>query len=70
MKKDNIKHDKEQNWQKASFIPKKDEVIIYDADEEHELPRIKVGNGKDTINDLSFAGERKFEVEDGQLTIW
>ena len=69
MKKEQIKHDKEQNWQKASFTPKKDEVIIYDADEEHELPRIKIGNGKDNINELPFSGQESFEVEDGMLTI-
>lgn len=69
MKKEQIKHDKESNWQKASFIPKKDEVIIYDADEEHELPRIKVGNGRDNINELPFSGEKNFEVEDGLLSI-
>ena len=67
--KNSIKHDKEINWKKASFIPKKDEVIIYDADEEHELPRIKIGNGKDNINNLPFSGHKKFEVEDGLLSI-
>ena len=68
MKKDIIKHDIQKNWEKASFIPKEGEVIVYDADEEHTVARFKIGNGKDNINELSFF-EYNYEVEDGLLSI-
>lgn len=49
------KHDLEVNWNKAiNFIPKLGELIIYDVDETHELPRVKIGDGATPINDLPF----------------
>ena len=52
---DKIKRDTEQNWKKAkNFIPKKDEVIIYDCD---SMTRIKIGDGITKINDLNFIEE-------------
>ena len=49
------KHDIEANWIKATnFVPKAGEIIIYDADDIHLQPRIKVGNGITAINDLDF----------------
>ena len=55
--KDN-KHDIEANWKKAkNFIPRKNEIIIYDPDAEHIEPRIKIGNGITHVNDLPFIGE-------------
>lgn len=38
------KHDVEANWRKATnFAPLAGELIIYDADENYEYPRFKVG---------------------------
>lgn len=49
------KHDVEANWIKAtSFVPKAGEIIIYDTDDIHLQPRIKVGNGTTAVNDLDF----------------
>ena len=49
------KHDIEANWNKAlNFIPKAGEIIIYDIDENHNYPRIKVGDGVKIIANLKF----------------
>ena len=55
------KHDVAANWAKATnFIPKKGEIIIYDAEynasgEETQAVRFKIGDGTRTINNLPFA---------------
>lgn len=49
------KHDIETNWLKATgFTPLNGEMIIYDADNLHSYPRIKIGNGVDNVNALPF----------------
>ena len=54
------KHDIETNWQKATnFIPKAGELVIYDADENFEFARAKVGDGVTLINDLPFVNQQK-----------
>lgn len=56
MAKDNIKHDVEANWKKAkTFIPRLNEIVIYDPDDTTKYYRVKVGNGVDVVNDLPFA---------------
>ena len=50
------KHDVEANWLRATnFIPKAGEIIVYDADANYSIPRIKVGDGETLINELPFA---------------
>ena len=77
------KHDVAANWAKATnFIPKKGEIIIYDAEynasgEETQAVRFKIGDGSKTVNNLPFAvidgiqkisGEFYFlETEDGSI---
>ena len=52
---DKIKRDTEQNWEKAkNFIPKKDEVIIYDC---ASTTKIKIGDGVTKVNNLKFVEE-------------
>lgn len=52
------KHDTAENWSKAvNFIPKKGELIIYDADENETKTRIKIGNNTDTVSNLSFIND-------------
>ena len=52
---DRIKRDTDSNWLKAvNFIPKQDEVIIYDCT---DRTRIKIGDGITKVNDLPFAEE-------------
>lgn len=49
------KHDTEANWAKAtSFIPKKGEIIIYDTDSNHTIPRFKIGDGIKVISNIPF----------------
>ena len=49
------KHDVEANWLKAAnFIPKAGELIVYDADENYDYTRVKIGNGVNNVNDLPF----------------
>lgn len=49
------KHDLEVNWNKAiNFIPLKGELIIYDADENFNYPRIKYGDGETAVTELPF----------------
>lgn len=55
------KHDVAANWAKATnFIPKKGEIIIYDAEynasgEEAQAVRFKIGDGSKTVGALPFA---------------
>ena len=55
------KHDVAANWAKATnFVPKKGEIIIYDAEysasgEETQAVRFKIGDGSKTVNNLPFA---------------
>lgn len=52
-----MKHDTEAKWMKAEdFKPLKGEMIIYDVDEEHCCPRIKIGNGE-AVGTLPFVYE-------------
>lgn len=52
------KHDTEANWGNAkNFTPLIGEIIIYDKDDTHPLPRFKIGNGIDNVNDLEFVSE-------------
>lgn len=65
------KHDTEANWKKAvSFIPKQGEIIVYEAEYSNDnlatqVPRIKIGNGIDTINILPFIND-PYVLKDGE----
>ena len=59
------KHETQEDWEKAvNFIPLEGEVIIYDPDNNHKKPRIKIGDGilnpetgiveGTNVNDLPF----------------
>lgn len=67
-----LKHDLAVNWAKAiSFIPKFDELILYDGVMENgvyvELPRLKRGDGKTKLNDLPFL-ESSTENSDKEIS--
>lgn len=54
-----MKHDIEANWIIAGnatnpFVPKPGELIIYDVDDSHDSPRIKIGDGDNNVNELPF----------------
>ena len=49
------KHNTEAYWSSTSgFKPLDGELIIYDPDDKHDQPRIKVGDGITDVNDLPF----------------
>ena len=49
------KYDTEEHWKLAAgFVPLAGEVIVYAPDETHKNPRMKIGNGKDNVNELLF----------------
>ena len=59
MKYDQPKIEAAQDWEKAkNFIPKKDQIIIYDGVKEDDRyiqpPRIKIGDGIHTVSELPF----------------
>ena len=48
-------HRTEAEWQKlTSWVPEPGELVVYDPDNGHEHARIKVGDGKRTVNELDF----------------
>ena len=56
-----LKHDSESNWDKATdFIPRTGEIVIYDIDNEHKSPRIKVGDGINIPSNLPFLKDGDF----------
>lgn len=48
------KYDTTANWERATFIPLKGELIIYAPDNEHPYERIKIGDGVTPIGALNF----------------
>ena len=59
MRKETPKIESAQDWEKAiNFIPKKEQIIIYDGVKESGKyiipPRIKVGDGIHTVKELPF----------------
>lgn len=61
------KHDTEANFQtKTTFIPMLGELIVYEPDENNPLPRIKIGDGKTTINALAFIDDDKVDKVTGK----
>lgn len=48
------KHDTEENWSKSSLVPSKGQIIIYDPDANYNYARIKIGDGANTVTNLSF----------------
>lgn len=50
-----MKTDTALNWSKAiNFIPKKGEIIIYEADSDYGYERMKIGDGSTRVNNLPF----------------
>jgi hypothetical protein len=53
------KHDTEAEWNKIKDkVPKKGELIIYDADSTYKYERFKIGDGVTSIENLPFTHER------------
>lgn len=68
-----MKHDVEENWLKATnFVPKSGEIIVYDADGDHTIQRIKIGDGVTNVSALPFQNHMDAEViaEDSELHLF
>lgn len=48
-------HDNEANWQGKDFTPLEGEIVVYNSDETHASPRLKIGDGVSLIDSLPFA---------------
>lgn len=58
------KHDTRINWNKATnFIPMAGEIIVYDADEYYDYPRVKIGDGETTVINLPFIDKNKADLD-------
>ena len=55
---DEYKHKTEEEWNATpEFIPEAGEIVVYDADINHSVPRLKVGDGIQTIKKQQFTDE-------------
>ena len=54
-----LKHDTEANWTTSTLVPLKGELIIYDIDANHAIPRFKLGDGENIVKNLPFYEEDK-----------
>ena len=62
------KHDTEAHWSAATnFRPLAGELIIYDEDDTHSTPRLKIGNGNTLVNNLPFIPTVSTLGQTGQL---
>ena len=49
-------HDTEANWNTATnFIPRRGQIIVYDADENYGFERFKIGDGITPVTNLPFS---------------
>ena len=63
------KHDTHANWSKTNnFIPKMGELIIYDPDDTHSNPRIKIGDGASQVEQLAFVSDEEFYAQSKEPT--
>lgn len=61
------KHETEENWSLSpDFVPLDGEMIVYDADDSHPYPRVKVGDGTSTLASLPFEGDGKVDKVEGK----
>lgn len=49
------KHETETDWLLSSYVPDAGELVIYNKDDRHPFPRIKAGDGENTVRDLPFS---------------
>lgn len=48
-------HKTEAEWNElGSFVPEAGELIVYDPDKQHTYARLKIGDGKRSLKDLTF----------------
>lgn len=66
-----LKIDSQENWEinAPDFIPKLGELIIYSPDENHSVPRFKVGDGLNYLYDLPFSNDELI-LKNGSPSYW
>lgn len=48
-------HKTENDWKRLNnWVPEAGELVIYDPDQQYSYARLKVGDGKKTLKELSF----------------
>lgn len=58
------------DWSKAiNYIPKLNEIIIYDDSQNKVAPRIKIGDGITKVNDLPFINDNSISIQDNTLIL-
>lgn len=48
-------HDTKSNWDTHDFSPLEGEIVVYQSDNEHISPRLKIGDGNTLLSNLPFA---------------
>jgi hypothetical protein len=71
LKKEIPKIEQAQDWEKAkNFIPKKNQIIIYEGvkqgDRYIKPPKMKIGDGINTVSNLPFETNATIEYLDGE----
>lgn len=57
-----MKHEVESDWAQAkNFKPLLGEIIVYEADNNYTIPRIKIGDGNTIVNELPFLNTNFWE---------
>lgn len=46
--------DSEANWNGRDFTPLEGEIVVYNSDEDHAIPRLKIGDGDSLLSSLPF----------------
>ena len=61
------KHGTEADWAQAiNFTPLLGELIVYDADENYSVQRIKIGDGVSNVNALPFVNTPDWNAKEGE----
>lgn len=66
-----LKIDTEANWKKnaPTFVPRAGELIIYNPDANHSVPRFKVGDGENYLLSLPFSNDELI-MKNGDSDYW
>lgn len=54
-----FKHETAANWELSAYIPKVNEIVLYDPDDKYNYTRQKNGDGIHMVKDLPFVGDDK-----------
>ena len=56
--------DTEENWNRAiTFVPKAGELVVYLPDDNHENPRLKLGDGHTPVKALAFIDASAIDLD-------